>query len=143
MNCFHCAYLIKTTGDYYIFDENYNFEIYRFCSLNCGLKHIMSEAQEHRFVDSKPNLVKKLKNFFDFYSIDPKSQSIKQALPFERLKVFGGDLSYSEYRKDFVCPFIDTSYDYTDTIYQDYIEYKVDLIEPLDESYTFRQNEYD
>ncbi len=122
MNCFHCAYLIKTTGDYYIFDENYNFEIYRFCSLNCGLKYI---------VDSNENLVKKLKNFFDFYNVSPKK--VSQALPFERLKVFGGDLSYSEYRKDFVCPFIDTSYDYIDTIYQDYIEYKVELIEPLDE----------
>jgi hypothetical protein len=100
MNCFHCYYPLKNVNDYgiefegySIFDENYNFEIYKFCSLNCGLKYIM---------DSNTDLVKKLKNFFNFYEVD--SKSFKQALPIERLVYFGGDLDYATYRKDFVCP---------------------------------------
>lgn len=109
MNCFHCNYPLSSQG-YKIFDENYNFEIYEFCSLNCGLKYI---------VDSKENLVKKLRNFFNFYNIDSKTLltpeskiPLKQALPFERLKVFDGDLSYKDYRKDFITPnFYYDSYD--------------------------------
>jgi hypothetical protein len=114
MNCFHCYYpfskifnsedinIYKNFQGYFIFDEHYNFEIYRFCSLNCGLKHIVAEAQEHKSNDSKPDLVKKLKHFFDFYEISPKCLS--QALPYTRLKIFNGDLSYTEYRENFVTP---------------------------------------
>lgn len=121
MNCFHCYYHFsnnkennsETVGNYFqgypIFDEHYNFEIYRFCSLNCGLKYIM---------DSNENLVKKLKNFFDFYTVD--SKSLRQALPKERLKVFNGDLSYEEYRKDFICPKIYPIYNDIQSITYDY-----------------------
>ena len=115
MNCDNCVFpfskIYTTCQGYAIFDEHYNFEIYRFCSLNCGLKFI---------IDSKTELVKKLKNFFDFYNID--SKSIKMALPKERLLVFDGDLSYTEYRKDFVCPFVDTSYGYD----ENFITYVLD-----------------
>ena len=159
--CFHCCYPFKNINTeninfqgYSIFDENYNFEIYKFCSLNCGLKYIMSEAQEvsskdqkvsgieirskdqkvsgieSQEVRSKPTLVRKLKNFFDFYSIDPKTQKISQALPIERLKVFNGDLSYEDYRKDFICPFIDTTYIYEDS---SFIEYEVDYEDKISE----------
>ena len=116
--CFHCYYPFSgTVGNYSgtafqgypIFDENYNFEIYRFCSLNCGLKYIM---------DSNENLVKKLKNFFNFYSVD--SKILKQALNIDRLKVFNGDLSYEEYRKDFVCPKIHPTYNDIQSITYDH-----------------------
>ena len=109
MNCFHCYYpflkIFKNFQGYAIFDEHYNFEIYRFCSLNCGLKHIITEAQEHSSMNSKPDLVKKLKNFFDFYEVSPKTNKcLSQALPYIRLKIFNGDLSYEEYRENFVTP---------------------------------------
>jgi hypothetical protein len=99
MNCFHCYYPFVNVNEnpefmgYSIFDEHYNFEIYKFCSLNCGLRYIM---------DSKTELVKKLKHFFDFYSVD--SKILKMALPIERLIYFGGDLDYTDYRKDFMRP---------------------------------------
>ena len=108
MNCFHCYYLFSQISedsetqefkDYFIFDEHYNIEIYRFCSLNCGLKYIM---------DSKTELVKKIKHFFDFYDVVPYSEKnpsgVSQALPKERLIIFGGYLDYTTYRKDFICP---------------------------------------
>jgi hypothetical protein len=53
-------------------------------------------------MNSKPDLVKKLKNFFDFYEISPKN--VSQALPYTRLKFFNGDLSYEKYRENFVTP---------------------------------------
>jgi hypothetical protein len=116
MNCDNCLFAFSNVypscQGYTIFDENYNFEIYRFCSLNCGLKFIVSKAQEPRSIDSQPDLVKKLKHFFDFYDTD--SKTVKMALPRERLIIFDGDLTYSEYRKDFICPVIDTSYSYDD-----------------------------
>jgi 5'(3')-deoxyribonucleotidase len=105
MNCFNCCYpfskifnsedtsVYENFQGYPIFDEHYNFEIYRFCSLNCGLKHIMN---------SKNELVKKLKHFFDFYEVSPKE--VSQALPYTRLKIFNGDLSYIEYRENFITP---------------------------------------
>jgi len=129
-SCFHCCYIFKNNNSetmfqgYSIFDANYNFEIYKFCSLNCGLKYI---------IDSKNELVKKLKNFFNFYEISPKN--ISQALPYTRLKIFGGDLNYKEYRENFVIPerFIleDTTensyiYDYVVTKFSYDLNYYVD-----------------
>jgi hypothetical protein len=118
MNCFHCNYQLSEVYSsfqgYPIFDEHYNFEIYRFCSLNCGLKHI---------IDSKKELVNKLKHFFDFYNVSPKD--VKVALHFNRLIYFGGDLDYETYRENFVTPIINNFYDYDNDIYvtQSYIDY--------------------
>lgn len=138
MNCFHCYYPFSKVFEsedenidnyynnskigfqgYFIFDENYNFEIYRFCSLNCALKYI---------VDSNENLVKKLKNFFNFYAVD--SKILKQALPIKRLKIFSGDLSYEQYRKDFVCPKIfdklyEESYSIQSITYENFPMYNI------------------
>jgi hypothetical protein len=111
---------------YSIFDANYNFEIYKFCSLNCGLKYI---------IDSKNELVKKLKNFFNFYEISPKN--ISQALPYTRLKIFGGDLNYKEYRENFVIPERFTLEDTTENSYiYDYVvtKFSYDLNYYVDES---------
>jgi hypothetical protein len=104
MNCDHCFYefskIYPTFQGLPILDEHYNFEIYRFCSLNCGLAFIMNNVTS----ESK-NLPQRLKNFFDFYNVDPKS--FRQSLPRESLKVFNGSLDYETYRKDFITPFID------------------------------------
>jgi hypothetical protein len=115
-------YGIEFAG-YSIFDENYNFEIYKFCSLNCGLKYIV-DSKDQKVSENevfKPTLVKKLKNFFDFYQIDPRTQKCPQALPIERLIVFGGDLDYKTYRKDFICPDIHISSE--NIIYNSYIDF--------------------
>jgi hypothetical protein len=146
--CFHCFYNISSIEflskfqQVFIFDENYNMEIYRFCSLNCGLKFIMSFAQEQSSkdlgaslcpelcskdrrspelcsMDSKTPLVKKLKNFFDYYEVSPKDlrsqeqgskdlrspeQSSKDhIIPLNiDFKNFT-DLDYKNYRKNFIC----------------------------------------
>ena len=94
--CFHCFYNISSKEflskfqQVFIFDENYNMEIYRFCSLNCGLKFIM---------DSKIQLVKKLKNFFDYYEVSPKEVIMPLNINMEDFK----NLDYKNYRKNFIC----------------------------------------
>jgi hypothetical protein len=94
--CFHCFYNISSKEflskfqQVFIFDENYNMEIYRFCSLNCGLKFIM---------DSKTQLVKKLKNFFDYYEVSPKEVIMPLNINMEDFK----NLDYKNYRKNFIC----------------------------------------
>lgn len=94
--CFHCFYNISSIEflskfqQVFIFDENYNMEIYRFCSLNCGLKFIM---------DSKTQLVKKLKNFFDYYEVSPKEVIMPLNINMEDFK----NLDYKNYRKNFIC----------------------------------------
>ena len=112
MNCHHCLYpfdqVYHLCTGYATFDATNYFEPFRFCSLNCALYYI---------VDSGNNLPDRLKNFFYYYDVDPKK--VKQALPRERLNILGGDLSYSEYRKDFICPVIDPSYGYNDDNHQD------------------------
>ena len=115
MSCDHCFYefskIYPTFQGLPIFDEHYNFEIYRFCSLNCGLKFMLNEAQERSSKElPKTDLVKKLKNFFDFYNIEPKS--VQCAQPRESLKIFGGTLDYETFRKDFSTPYIDPFFGY-------------------------------
>ena len=97
MNCSWCSYVI---GD----DEPiYNtFDIYnrnsgmRFCSINCCSAYITTDKYE-----SITNINKKLDFLYEYYGINTIIADAKNP---KRLKKFGGDLTYEQYRCNFVFP---------------------------------------
>lgn len=104
MSCDWCSFPLSLvfpgfTG-YSYFDADGNFMREKCCSLNCCVAFIQRSDYQ---VDDK---LKHLKQYYSiFYTIEP-------AKPRRKLSKFGGNLTYVEYRRNFICPSPDENEEY-------------------------------
>jgi hypothetical protein len=120
MKCRWCEFEILENENtfsedvYYIFDVHNKILNHDFCSLNCGLSFIYREDID---VDER------IKLLYDNYNIN---SFIFEAKDKSVLCNFGGNLSYEEYRKDFVCPNVKKSFKNKALSYEKVVdEYKI------------------
>jgi hypothetical protein len=108
MSCSWCDYDLDKVSPgfsgYMIFNSFGETMSYRVCSMNCGVAQIYELGTQ---VDLR---VEKLLNYYQV------SSYIYPAKPRTKLTKFGGTLSYSVYRRDFICPYgePEEDYDYED-----------------------------
>ena len=139
MSCTWCSFNFNSIdsyfGGYITFDKYGTKSGLRFCSINCCSAYINTDKY-----DSVVDNNKKLDMLYSYYGIECFIVDAKDP---KRLKKFGGDLTYEQYRSNFICPDIDGldvkpkthnySYDYDYDYDYDYNRREKERIEYYDE----------
>jgi hypothetical protein len=124
MECDWCGYDLDKVYIGYngcIMFNNFNEALsYRMCSLNCCCAKIEELGGQ---------ILQMQQNLYSYYNV---TGYIKEAKDKSKLKRFGGNLSYDEYRKNFTIPLADED-----------IKYKYDSYDDCSEEYKVYKEEYE
>ena len=117
MECDWCGYDLDKVYIGYngcIMFNNFNEALsYRMCSLNCCCAKIDEIGGQ---------ILQMQQNLYIYYNI---KGYIKEAKNKTKLKRYGGDLTYEEYRKNFTIPLVDEDIKYKYDSYDEQDDYKV------------------
>ena len=146
MTCNWCSFNFKDLSSdfsgYTTFDKYGQSTNLYFCSINCCSAYITTDKYE-----SQNNIDTKLDYLYNRYNIKGIITDAKNP---KRLKCFGGDLTYEEYRKNFICPEIEEScrenisINYIEDYINDFIDRTAkekEYIEYHDREFSFMNNE--
>jgi hypothetical protein len=146
MNCHWCNFRFRELGSdfsgYITFDKYGKSSNLYFCSINCCSAYITLDKNE-----SVNNIDIKLDYLYNRYNIKGIVTNAKDP---KRLKCFGGDLSYEEYRSNFTCPNFEDSYrenvsiNYIEDYINDFMDRSLkekEYIEYYDREFSFMNNE--
>ncbi len=123
MSCNWCSYELSLVypcfKGYTIFNSYGDNLGYNLCSMNCCLSQIYKiGVQTNQYVDQ----------LYKFYNL---KGFIPEAKPKNKLSKFGGTLSYTQYREEFICPppdyeeeFVENDYEFEDDPYKINSEYE-------------------